>query len=45
MYILSWSGRRTGYRVGKIVMSVWRMIDTVLAAAASPPFQIADLRH
>jgi hypothetical protein len=26
-------------------MSIWRMIDTVLAAAASPPFQTADLRH
>ena len=38
-------GRRTGYRVGKIVMSIWRMIDTVLAAAASAPFQTADLRH
>ena len=26
-------------------MSIWRMIDTVLAAAASAPFQAADLRH
>ncbi len=26
-------------------MSIWRMIDTVLAAAASAPFQTADLRH
>src|SRR5262252_7795634 len=25
-------------------MSIWRMIDTVLAAAASAPFQTADLR-
>jgi hypothetical protein len=24
-------GRRTGYGVGKIVVSIWRMIDTVLA--------------
>ena len=38
-------GRRTGYGVGKIVVSIWRMIDTVLAAAASAPFQTADLRH
>src|SRR5262245_23522283 len=38
-------GRRTGYGVGNIVMSIWRMIDTVLAAAASAPFQTADLRH
>ena len=38
-------GRRTGYRVGKIVMSIWRMSDTVLAAAASAPFQAADLCH
>src|SRR5262245_24735509 len=26
-------------------MPIWRMIDTVLAAAASSPFQTADLRH
>src|SRR5215475_10362810 len=26
-------------------MSIWRMIDTVLAAAANAPFQTADLRH
>src|SRR5262245_44459706 len=26
-------------------MSIWRMIDTVLAAAASASFQTADLRH
>src|SRR5215471_13239892 len=26
-------------------MSIWRMIDTVLAAAANAPFQPADLRH
>ena len=26
-------------------MSIWRMIDTVLAAAARAPFQAADLRY
>lgn len=37
--------RVAGDRVGKIVMSIRSMIDTLVAAATRTPFQTADLRQ